>query len=46
MRYRELKGHLPFIGAKKDLVANESGEVVERSDSGTKPVASQSITPA
>ncbi|KAI8948499.1 iron permease FTR1/Fip1/EfeU [Xylaria longipes] len=46
MRYRELKGHLPFFGGKKGLVANESGEVSERSGSGTKPEASASITPA
>ncbi|KAI0451888.1 iron permease FTR1 family protein [Xylaria acuta] len=46
MRYRELKGHLPFIGSKKGLVANESGDVAERSDSGAKPEASESITPA
>ncbi|KAI1754911.1 iron permease FTR1/Fip1/EfeU [Xylaria castorea] len=46
MRYRELKGRWPLTAGKKGLAANESNEVVERSDSGTKPEPSESIRPA
>ncbi|KAI0544229.1 iron permease FTR1/Fip1/EfeU [Xylaria curta] len=46
MRYRELKGHWPLVAGKKGSAASESSEVAERSDSGTKPEPSASITPA
>lgn len=42
MRYRELNGHWPLIGAKKDSVAAGSVEV----SSGTKPEATETVTPA
>ncbi|KAI0202664.1 iron permease FTR1/Fip1/EfeU [Astrocystis sublimbata] len=46
MRYRELKGHLPFMKAKKAIAENESSVVEERSNSVTKQEASQSVAPA
>ncbi|KAI3323912.1 iron permease FTR1 family protein [Xylariaceae sp. AK1471] len=48
MRYRELNGHLPFLGSKKSLASAESrsSEVSGETDSRAKPEASESITPA
>ncbi|KAI0113547.1 iron permease FTR1/Fip1/EfeU [Nemania sp. FL0031] len=42
MRYRELKGHLPFLGPKKDSAVAESVEV----NSEAKPEATETVTPA
>ncbi|KAI1129830.1 iron permease FTR1/Fip1/EfeU [Nemania abortiva] len=42
MRYRELKGHFPFLGGKKNSATAESVE----SSSGTKPEATETVTPA
>ncbi|KAI0406375.1 plasma membrane iron permease [Xylaria palmicola] len=46
MRYRELKGHLPFFKPKKAVTPSESAEAVGVTDSKTKPDVSESITPA
>ncbi|KAJ8128303.1 hypothetical protein O1611_g5333 [Lasiodiplodia mahajangana] len=42
MRYREVKGHLPFLGGKKDAAVAESVE----GNSEAKTEATETVTPA